>query len=432
MRPSPLWQTFGADRALFEVYSPDLPGDGFIRDEQITSISVDAGTTMTGLSTSAAEVKLRGYHALDYSTDKPLRIDLSYYGRNLLAGLLGVPADLIRDRFRGRIAAQKVTDNGTSRLASTLTAQDWGAFISQLERGGYAQRDEPTVWRMYRSLFVHSGIPGATQLEAWGSTWHWIKWPEEEQHNPQLLIPTSDILGKYAADIGNLISVPRNGVPRAWSHDHLIALAEAWADHNPHPLQRAQVRKPVEWDRAVTIPIQQQWLQWNGVGATDQVVWTFPPPNNIVHRTEQVDLTHIWDINSSPGVTGMTDVMSARVARASADRLAVNKVTLDLLKLYRRDQGTDRDLVRQLLILNHGDPVALGWDWPAPVNGVYFAQRVAHHITPDTWTVDLDLAPARHVTGRPSPTDLAGQTWATGYPPATPWEAPTTTWEASP
>lgn len=432
MTTSKLWRTFGADLALFEVHSPDLPGDGYLRDEQITSLSIDAGTTMAGLSTSAAEVKLSGYHALDYSTDKPIRIDLSYYGRNLLAGLLGVPADLIRDRFRGRIAGQKVTDNGASGLTSSLTAQDWGAFIAQLERGGYGNRDEPDVARLYRSMFVHSGVPGATQLEQWGSTWHWIKWPDGEESNPQLLFPTSDIIGKYAADLGNFISVPRNGVPRAWSHDHLVALADDWRQINPHPLQRSQVLKPVEWTRDVTIPEQLQWQQWTGIGSTTSVVFTFPPPNDIVHRVETLDMLHIWDIQATPTSSGLRDVMWARVVRASATDLAVEKVSLDVLGLVRRNIGTDRSLVGQILTMNHGDPIALGWDWPDPVNGVYFAQRVAHTITPDSWTVDLDLVPALHVTGFPSTLDLAGQTWATGYPPATQWEAPTTTWEASP
>lgn len=427
---SKLWQTFGAIRSLFEVHSPDLPGDGYVRDEAIRSLSIDAGTTMFGLSTSAAEVTLHGSHELDYSSDKPIRIDLSSYGRHLLAGPLGVSPDSIRYRFKGRIAGQTVTDNGLKHLTTKLTAQDWAAFISQIDHGGYAFPDDPSVWRLYENTFNRLNVPVTPPMEAWGSVWHWVKWPDN--HTGSLLIPTSDVIGKYCADLGNLITISRDGTPRAWSHDHIIALAEQWRSVNPHPLQRSQVLKPVDWTRDVSIPIQLRWRQWQEIGSDQTIVVTFPPPNEIQHRVETIDMLHIWDIHNVAGETGLADIFRARSNRETRTRLAVEKVTIDVLALYRRNVGTDRALIGQILTMSHGDPVALGYDWPEPVNGVYFVQRIAHKITPDAWTVDLDLVHTLHVTGHPSPTDLAGETWATAYPSATVWDTPSTTWEDSP
>lgn len=432
-KTSRLWRVLGATEPLFEIFSPDLPGTGILRDHDIHSISIDAGTTMAGLSTSAAEVSLRGNQELDYSSDKPVRIELSLYGRTLLAGPLGVSADSIRRRFDGRIAGQKITDKGENNLTTTLTAQDWAAFISQVEVGGFGYRDDPSVWRLYRSLFDYPNIAWVPAAQSWGSTWHWVKW--DDPNIASKLIPTSDIIGKYAEDLGNLLSVSRDGTPRAWSHDHLVALADQWRDINPHPLQRSQVLKPVEWSRPVSIPIQLQWRQWQEIGSTNTILWTFPPPNDIAHKVEVIDMLHIWDIHATPepnSTTGLADVMGARVMRETRADLAVEKVTLDLLMLFERNQGTDRALVGQVLKMTHGDPIVLARDWPYPVNGVYFAKTIAHTITPRSWTVELALMPTMHVTGHATTSDLAGQTWDTAYPGTTSWDEPSTTWEESP
>ncbi len=434
-KTSKLWRTFGADQDLFEVYSPDFStADGYVRDGAIRSISIDAGTTMAGLSTAAAEVNFAQYQGLDYSSDKPITVALTQYGSELLAGTLGVSAGSIRDRFRGRIAGQTITDNGAAGLVDKITAQDWASFISQLDLGGIAEKADPSVWRSYRSVFGRAGVSEIVPLESWGSTWHWVKWPDEEPEAsaPTIQLSTSDIFGKFCADLGNLVSISRDGTPRAWSHDHLQALGDNWQTISPHPLQRSQVLKPVEWTRTVSIPAQLNWLQWTGIGSSDVVAFTFPPPNGIAHRVDELDMRHIWDIHATPTTSGLKDVMWARVTREANIDPAVEKVRLDLLGLFQRNQGTDRALIGQVLKMTHGDPIVLGWDWPAPVSGVYFAQRIAHKITPDSWEVEIELVPTLHVTGWEPLPDLAGQTWETAYPRATTWDNTTTPWEESP
>src|SRR5699024_9191153 len=145
---------------------------------------------------------------------------------------------------------------------------------------------------------------------------------------------------------------------------------------------------------------------------------------DIAHRIDELDMLHIWDIEATPDSTGLDRIMWARVNRATQTRPSVEKVTVDLLALFRRDQGTDRAMVGQLLTMTHGDPMTLGWDWPDLINGVYFAQRIAHKITLDSWTVTLELAPSLHVTGLAGSSDLAGQTWQTAYPSDTAWATP--------
>ena len=433
--PSPLWAALGATAPLFTV--ADGSGQGpAMTDHRVTGITTTAGTGMTGVTTASAEVTVAGYQAYIPDGNAAMTIDLTSYGASLLAGITGRSAAAIRDRFTGRVIAHEVTDTGTDktgapRLTTKITGQDWAAFILQLDKGAAVTRTDPNMWRLYRSLVTRAGIPGYSTLTAWGSRWFWPEIPPAET---TLEVSTGDVVSKYMDLLGDLVRQDRAGAFTAWSHDHIAALSNAWADVNPDPLQRSQVVTPVSWTRPATIPRSIYWQQNHGAGDDTEngTGWSFSPEGNLVTRAETLNMLHIYDIFYTTGVSGYEDIMRARFYRQRNTDLRVEAVTVDVLALLRRGEAADRAQVGQLLTMNHGDPLALGYDWPSEVRGVYFAQRVAHKITRAAWTVDLELVPAHHVAGRRPSADLAGRTWDTAYIPTRHWDTPGTQWEYSP
>lgn len=428
---SKLWRRLGATAPVFNVTSPHGTWD----DHSLTSMSLSLGSAMAGISTSTAEVEVRWEIGSAPSSDQTIKVTLTPYGETLLAGLTGQPADRLRARFSGRIAGQTVTDRGDDKIRTTkVDAQDYLALISQLDRGAMVVRDFPALSSLYRSLFFTANLPNVPELEQWGSKWHQVRFTPEEAGSNSKAISTGDVVGRYAADVGNLIRQRRNNQPQGIAHDHIVSMADDWRIWGEHPLQRAQVRAPVSWVQATTVPVSLSWDQWDAPGSTTQVTWTITvgDPGHVT-KGEHLDMTHIWVIG---GETGLHDAMTARVSAAAADWYRVEKVTVDILKLLRPDSegGTpvDRAQAGQLLVKEHGDVLTLGYDWPPNVAGVYFIKSLTETITPDSWLVDLDLLPANHVTGRPRPSDIAGSTWDTAYPQHITWDEPSTTWEDSP
>lgn len=421
-RASYLWRALGATAPLFAVSSPS---HGTWNDGQLVSLSISLGSSLTGLSTSTANVDVRKELPQAPKSDQGIQIYLTTYGRDLLAALTGANPALITYMFTGRIASQTVTDHGARRTTS-VTTQDWPALVSQLDVGAVATREEPNLAQLYRSLFTRAGIPYAPSLQQWGSTWHWVRWAEDDTTQMKL-ISTSDVLSRYTADVGNLILQRRDGTPVSYSHDHMRDKATLWRQHAPDPLQRSQVIAPVEWTQPATVPLRMTWQQMRSIG--EHVVDTLTArvgDTSMVTKGENLDMTHIWVY----GDGGLYDAIIARLLTAAADSYRVEKVSVDVLALMR--SPANRAQVGQLLSISHGDALTLGHDWPDTVSGVYFVERIAHQITPSSWVITLDLMPVHHVTGTSRPTDIAGRTWDTAYYASTLWDAPPTTWETSP
>lgn len=424
-RPSRLWRALGLTSPLLTVTSPALAPD--LDDHSVSSVTIEAGTTMTGMSTAAATITAAGVHTFT-GTDTSVQVDLTAHGANRLAALTGRSAAALTARFRGRFAGQKVTDTGKATTTS-LTAQDWPALVSQLEKGADTDPDNPSVWSLYEEMF---SVVGLGPLTPWGSTWPWVRLAPGDPSPKH--ISTGDVAGKYAADLGILIRQARDGAYTAWSHDHIRALADQWSSINPDPLQRSQVLKPVEWTRPSTIPTRIGWTQMLGIGDHNSKGSFLTGQTILASRIEHLDMTHVWDIGSTS--TSPSDdflaVMNVRASRAAEFQLTVETVTVDVLALLERNAGTDRAIIGQLLTMNHGDPIALGYDWPDAVAGVYFAAKIIHRITPRAWHIELDLMPEAHVSGWKADPDLTGRTWDTAYPQPTPWDQPATTWETTP
>lgn len=433
MTVSRLWRVLGADQPVFQIETGWL---GPVDDHQIHSLTVDAGTTMAGMTTSSATVELSGHRAAPPVRDNRITIALTDYGADRLANLTGQWPEPIRSRFTGRPVQQTMAHNGPdTRTGSpkgkrtTLTAQDWAAFILQLDRGGWASKSDPSVGKLYRSLWVNNSPWNEYTLQYWGSAWHWVKLLADD---PSLKNHSADeVVGRYAADLGNLIRQDRNGQPTAWSHDHIVALGQSWKDMFPDPLQASQVLAPVEWSVPASYPTEVRYTYHPSIGATEISEGTAAVGTieGWLYKRDDVDMTHIYPMG---GHSGISRAMTARAHRESGAKYRIQSVTVDVLGLIRRNQGTDRAVVGYLLAMTHGDPWALGADW-GTAGGGYYVQRITHKITPGAWTVDLDLVHSLEVAGINTAINPTGRTWDTAYR-STQWDnAPDAyTWETTP
>ncbi|MDE9365481.1 hypothetical protein PZ938_07675 [Luteipulveratus sp. YIM 133132] len=433
---SRMWRRLGATESLFYFYSAQ---HGAIRDDRLCSITLTRGSDVpVGLSNNLLSVKVRG--ALDsVGTDNTeAYLVLTDYAMGLLsprigAGPGGINAAPMSARWSGRIAGQTVTDTGTGRepvWSTEIAGTDWLSLLPALEgKATMTKTGDTQLLAMYRSLLANTGLRLAS-LDARGSLFHHLRWISTDPASKDF--DSSTVLGHFLADLGYLMRTRRDSIPQVISTDYQASRQAGWKVWCPLPLQRSQCLAPVSWSQPVTLPRRLQYL--NRDTANENVTYT----STITVGTPSTKLaswpTEVLDFRDVYVYGSLTDAMVARASRAASDRYIVRSVRVDVLALFESPDLADRQQLAQLLLLDAGDPITLGYDWPVYVRRVYFASRITETITPDGWTLDIDLTPGNHITGQHSPADLAGTTWDTAYPAGTTWDTPpaSKTWSTAP
>lgn len=424
-RPSRLHNVFGATASLFTVDSESH--NLILTDDDLHDISTTRGTSMRGASTSAGSFKAKGaLPPLSSSRSQELRIELTQHAVDRFAALgVTVPANG-RRRFTGRAAGQATDEHSDTKRTTTVDFQDWLALAIQLDKGGMAYRTAPQLSNLLADFFVRAGFEfEVPNIETWGSSWPHYRFEDADPNG--VLISSSDVVGKYAADVGIFIRSNRNARPIIYSHDHTVHLAEEWAFYWPDTLLRRQVLAPVQWVQPSAIPTSISYSKITSAGWEFGGTITVGGNRGYAIKAQDVDLTHVIEQGD-----GFYDFIRSLVLQDSPDRPRVENVTISLLALLERGDESDRALVRQLLLLEHGDVVTFGHDWPNGLASVYFAAQIKERITPNSWTFELGLIPANHVTGRLIP-PVSGRTWNSAYPAITQWDDPATaTWDTVP
>lgn len=423
MTVSHVWRALGATEPVWEVTTTT---DTY-RDDRVASIATTLTCDPAGaLSEAAAEVTVVG--AAPPTMDDPLTVQLTDYGATLLPTIFGQGAAAIRLRYRGRIADRTVTDYGNPadalRATTTLSAQAWHAQAAVLG-------ESPTTYPAGTSLdtIARDIMPvGLFPVVAAGVL--------ADAYSPHgyltadLALSKADAIGRLA-EVGYQWSARRNGSLRAATctgrYEQGQALPAAVADGSTVPLMRRQVVAPAQWAQTPTTP-RVYPVTWTNAGVTSVLQFGAMSARRAVIREEPYNSTWMRDGGDLVPASAL-----AKGARTTDTGYAVQAVTLNVLALLRTGIEWDRRIVGQVLALEAGDPLALSYDWPPEVAGIYFTTSIAEQITPTSWTIALELAPHAAMTGQPSPA-VPGPTWDTAYPATTTWDtAPaTTTWESTP
>lgn len=434
--PSLLWKRLGARAPMFEIYSPV---HGLLNDDDLMSVTVSRGNASSpaGLAVSTMTADVRGALARCPSHLSLVRFRLTQHGLDRLAALTGTGAAAVnlQKRFEGKIATQRVTDEGDGerpRWRSQMQCGEWLSLLSTIDRGATITRQRPEQKWLIDSLIRRSTLPPA-QTEtpiAWlGNTWHRRYFAPTD---PDVLtLTTADVLDTWGEKAGTLIRTTRSGQVQALTLDYRETQGTTWRTTAPQPLLRSQCLAPTSWVQDPTVPHSVRWTDRSPANPTTLVTHTISVGklgDVDAYPTETIDMTTVIPA----GADELNAAMTARVSRSAPDRYQVERLTVDLLHLLTSDRAIDRAQARQLLLAEIGDPITLAYDWPGDVDGVKFITQMSETVTPTSWRIELDLLPWNRVIGKPEPSP-AGTTWHTAYPRGTTWNTvPSKPWNEAP
>lgn len=417
-KPSRLYRTFdrfGPRWGMFEVTA----GDRTFTDDDITEITITRGNSSPHPSFTPSTMEIGFVGAISIPRDTDLTCNLvPQLASGLSADTPHHGATVLR-RFRGR-KALSTTDDRTwrsgepGRWNTTITASSWSALIKRASRG--------------MSPFGKSGSAVVTalrhpDLEQFYSVSYssLTDFDSMAERDPNLT--TAEMIEKYGDKLHTLIQHKRDGDIRVISNvarrDEVMSPGPVWTLLRSHTLSPAKWSAPSE---SATTKYGVRYTTEGGVPYTQP--WPLPLAGIVALREETIDLEHIV---SGPDFRSRDILANAVNNYENWSRLGVESVTIDLGLLWRRRDPSSVRTIVEALRLEEGTPVHLGADWPVAVRGPYFANQITEKITPDEWTITLDLFHARYVVGlgdddlptpQPITWDASNRTW---HATAGPW-----------
>lgn len=390
IRPGRLRRTLAINstESLFELFIEDA---GTYTADQFGEVSIshgssgpEGGVTVPTMSATVAD-------SFPARAQRQVRLRLSdALATRITAGTPYTAAN-IRDRFRGRMAADTIHDYGDgNRRTTDIQCTSWIALLRNSARTVpfYANG---LILASLRTLIAHPSLSNSGRLSVlYPDTAHSDRTFEAES------LTFSDAISKYCADLGILAQVRRDGdvslLPITKRREILQErIASQW------PILRSEALTPATW----TQPIETPSVRYELLHLTDQDTvfrweWPLPPgaDTGVLVETEEVDWSNIRTITEN-----YRAYMDALNHRTNTIRHTLNSITIDLLMLLKSSRAYDRRIAAQLLVLHEGDPIYLSGDWPTAIRGPYLVTGIKEQITSQQWTLELDLGHPRNVLG---------------------------------
>lgn len=389
--PGRLYRKLPAEigRPLFGFFSTEMQ----LYDADISSVTITRGADSRGggLSPSVMEVTVPGEVAAAINGTTG-RFFMREIPADRLGAIVGKAGPEISDRYRGRLASVSVDDDG-KRFSSTITAS---SYTQQMLLSPRASRPlaGQTIARVFNDAF--GTLDGSVLAGITFGTYGTYDRVAVSEPDPMTF---SDVIGKYATDLGILIRETRAGETHAYSSTYRRDLAIGpQLDTMPH-LTRAQALSPATWSQSNEQPgLRIEYSVTNAAGAVS--VRTAEITTNLgMIETETLDWTYV---NGDDTLQTFLEAYG-RVQERSARHYRLESISVDLLHLISSPHEYHRQQAGNLLALEAGDPIYLSGDWPDRIAGVHFAQQIRETITADEWRLDLSLYPIAQVLGTTSP-----------------------------
>lgn len=394
---------------------------GPIYDDRLVEITVTRGGPVEGLVPATAEVRVAGPLPPIPQASQATNLTMTTPMLQWVGDRAGMNVERLRYRFVGRVAEQSVTDTSRGQLESRATCTDWAALVASINPPAAAYRADPTLGHLYADLWDSSGVPTPAPTLLGEHRHRVVIGPDDP--NP-LPISTSDVWGLYAANIGTMIRTTRAGLPEAHALIYRRDAASTWQSTAPVPLQRTQVLSPVEWAMPAAVPTRVA-LRWRGPTGQPQTTTLSVGDGSFTAATDERDTTMIQPVD---GGTAVVAAANAMVWRSAPGGYSVRSLTCDVLALLGSTARADRQQAVQLLALEAGDPIALGTDWPEHVGGMHYVTQITERVTPDSWTVELEIIPHYQVTGMPAD-PVRSYSWDTALPTTATWDDVRAPWD---
>lgn len=393
-------------KPMFEVNASNIIRD----DHKVESITINHGTTGPdeGVNPSTCEVVLP--EQMIVRTRLPLTVRLTARAATEVARLVGHLPAAIRDRFTGRAGRQEIEDapvitsKGVDyRKKTTLTAASWSAQLASAKNhrvfpNQYLIGD--LIFQIMRPPHLQSRIP----VEVPVATPRTHGTAEGKY---------SDLIGKYAADIGIMMQQQRSGRVRVLTlplrkQDALNRLATVY------PMTRSHAISPTTWEQPNDAGEERLSARYFDAGGVERVIDADGGAPGTAPLNE-LDWKHIeFDTNQYLFVNALE-------SRSSTDGYTLPSITIDVLMLMNSPYVHHRYQAGYVMALNPGDTLNLSGDWHPNLRGIQFVTGIKETISADGWTFELNLTPYSHIIGEPSPV----------VPPRV-WESATATWNETP
>lgn len=382
-------------------------------DAEISSVTITRGADQRGggHTPSILEITVPGAvtAALNGAT---CRFSIRTAPANAIGAMVGKTGAQIMRRYHGRVGAMGVDDEGT-RYSTTISASSYTQQM--LMSPGL----EPVVGgrTVKRVLEDHLGVHDGSQLSGieFGAYGTYDRVARDEENR----MTFSEVVSKYAAELGILIRQTRAGRTEAYTSEYRRDLATGIQLSNMPHLTRGQVLTPARWQQSNEQPgarVEYTITNENGVPVTRVAEIA---TNIGTVETVEKDWAHVYadTLQTYLEAYGLVWERSARIYR-------LESISIDLLHLITSDNPYDRQQAGNLLTLEEGDPIYLSGDWANALQGVHFAQQIKETITSDSWQLDLALYPIVQVLGTITP-PVPARVWAAARYP---WSDESRTW----
>lgn len=419
---SRLWRKLGLTGNLINVWSEDFP-DLNINDSNIKSITINRGSGTVGLQDHTIEINTSTNRGL--ITGSPMHCDITQHGLNRLNTLTGAVSS-IKPRFYGRCGRQKIDDyggNDGSQWKTSFWGSKWQSQLANSDRVGNQISGQSVLYLMNHFLNRSDGTD---------PTFKWMPKPVfaspsidygimvNDYDLGEAKIPYSDFAGKYLSDPGYYVQNTRAGMDRVMTLEYRWNLAlerlETWL-----PLTRSQVLSPTAWGQPNEDFARNHATTWReSDGLKTSMVG--PDINDVRISVVEHDLSYIeYSNNWQPRHLGYLSYGAERIDSG----WRMESVDIDLLHLIDSPSIAHHRQANQLLSMEMGDPIFLSGDWYPALTGIHYAVGITEKITPDEWTISLDLEPSIAAVGewtQPVP----ARTWESA---AFPWDEATWAWD---
>lgn len=382
-RPGRLYRKLAdVPKPLFQLSTANT---GTMTDDQIRSITIHRGKSGAGGGISPSTVEVALANNIVGKAGEIMTVGLTGAAATAIAAKFSTDPDkpaYIAPRFSGRLGQQTMDDQG-KRQFNTLFGASWSAQLPNSPKS-YSFASGVSVGDLLTTISKPSYLSNRISVTTAGefdTTWGVAEGT------------FGDLVGKFAGDIGILMSDSRAGTLQIrtleWRRDSALSRMDI-----AMPLTRSQAISPASW----TQPNE-----------------GMPPAYQLTYRLtdNSENTTVIGDPLTSPveernwtyfkSWTDQWKYIHALRAAGFDDRFRIESIEIDLLYLLSSPKDYHRQQARQIIEMQPGDPLYLSGDWPASLRGIHFAEGIREEINPDQWTVTLDLVRFREVVGEESP-----------------------------
>lgn len=369
-------------------------GDETITDRALTQISITRGQSGYSYGIQPSTMTFGVPRLYTSRNNAHTVLTLSPWASEKIASLSGVPAELIRDRFYGRIGLQDSEDRGDKKRGlTTFSASSYSTLLRPTTRT-YTVRNRTLVVNVIRQILEHPQMP--VRLRTFPGSYGGGEWDETYIEGTQEKT-FSEIISDYADKQMILICERRDGQ----MHVQSLALREGYlrerASSRYAPL-RSHTLAPATWTQSLEARSSHLYLIERTASGIIRREWgsgtAIQTANDYPVESEEVDLTH---------VTRLTDnndrVMRALNYQKNIPIVQLGKVKFNITKMLKAEDWYTRRMAGELLRLEHGDAVYFSGDWQSEIRTPMIAQQIRESITPDGWEMEIELLHPAAVLG---------------------------------